>query len=82
MTTEQRDQSQDWYTLDTVTFMHCDWYNPSSNIAHATMNIVEGLTHDGDVVEVIYYAAGDYEDRWVDVTGRQREIAYWRPVRS
>lgn len=46
------------------------------------MKIVEGLTSTGDTVEVVYYAEGDYVDRWVDVDGVERDIIYWRPCRS
>lgn len=70
----------EWYTLDTLTFMDWDWYNPAEHTCRATMKVIEALTHDCQVVEVTYYAEGDYEDRWVDVTGRYRDIAYWRPV--
>lgn len=70
----------DWYTLDTLTFMDFDWFNENSRVASATLKIVEGLTHDCEVVEVVYYATGDYEDRWVDVRGNPRDIIFWRPV--
>jgi len=75
-------QTEDWYTLDTLTFIDCDWYNETSNTCGFTMKIVEGLTSTGDAVEVTYYAEGDYVDRWVDVTGVERDIIYWRPRRS
>ncbi len=73
---------EDWYTMDTLTFMDWQWYNQSTNTCAATMKIVEGLTHDCEVVEVAYYATGDYEDRWVDVKGHPRDIIFWRPIRS
>lgn len=71
---------EDWYTLDTLTFMDFDWFNDASRTVSATMKIVEGLTHDCEVVEVVYHATGDYEDRWVDVRGNPRDIIFWRPV--
>lgn len=71
---------EDWYTLDTLTFMDFDGFNSTANVARAKMKIVEGLTHDREIVEVIYYAAGDYEDRWVDVQGNTRDIIFWRPI--
>ena len=80
MKTEPTRVLEDWYTLDTLTFMDWDCYNPSRHAVTATMKIVEGLTHDREIVEVVYYAAGDYEDRWVDVTGRERDIIFWRPI--
>ena len=46
------------------------------------MKIVEGLSSRGKIVEVVYLAEGDYEDRWVDVTGKQHDIIYWRPLTS
>ena len=76
------DTDEDWYTLDTLTFLDWNWFNPAERLCHADMKIIEGMTHDREIVEVVYYAAGDYEDRWVDVTGRQREIIFWRPVRQ
>jgi len=75
-------QTEDWYTLDTLTFIDCDWYNETVNTCGFTMKIVEGLTSTGDAVEVTYYAEGDYVDRWVDVDGVERDIIYWRPRRS
>lgn len=30
--TTTRTQSEEWYTLDTLTFMDCDWYNPAQNL--------------------------------------------------
>ncbi len=74
-------ESDDWYTLDTLTFMDWTWYNDPSHTVTATMKVVEGFTKAGEIVEVVYYAAGDYEDRWVDVTGKQRDIMFWRPCR-
>ena len=71
----------DWYTLDTLTFMDWDWFNPTSNTCGATMKVIEGMTHTCRSVEVVYYATGDYQDRFVDVTGVEREIIFWRPVR-
>lgn len=70
----------EWYTLDTLTFVDPDGYHSLINDCLVTPKIIEALTHDCQVVEVTYYAEGDYEDRWVDVTGRYRDIAYWRPV--
>lgn len=82
MTTTQYHADEEWYTLDTLTFMDLDWYNPSQHICHATMKVVEALTSTGNVVEVVYYATGDYEDRFVDVTGTMQDVMYWRPCRS
>ncbi len=31
---------------------------------------IEGITTHGRIVEAWYFAAGDYQDRWCDVTGR------------
>ena len=73
--------SEDWYTLDTLTFFDVDWHDFNNRITSVSMKVVEALTHDREVVEVIYYAEGDYIDRWVDVTGRVRDIAFWRPLR-
>lgn len=73
---------EDWYTLDTLTFFDVDWHDFENRLTSVSMKVVEGLTHDREVVEVIYYAEGDYIDRWVDVTGRVRDIAFWRPVRN
>lgn len=71
----------DWYTLDTLTFMDFNWFNDADRTAGASMKIVEALTHSCEVVEVTYYATGDYEDRWVDVRGNVRDIAFWRPLK-
>jgi len=73
---------EEWYTLDTLTFLDWDSFNPHNYTCQVTMKIVEGLTSTGDTVEVVYYATGDYEDRWVDVTGTMRDIIYWRPCRD
>lgn len=73
---------EDWYTLDTLTFLDFEWINHGDGEMCFSMKIVEGLTHDNEVVEVTYYADGDYVDRWCDVTGRIRDIIYWRPCRA
>lgn len=74
--------AEDWYTLDTLTFLDCGLYDATRHAANATMKIIEGYTQSGEVVEVVYYAEGDYEDRWVDVTGKQHTLIFWRPCRS
>ena len=71
-----------WYTLDTLTFIDINGRDPDRLLTGFSMKVVEGLTHDREVVEVIYYAEGDYIDRWVDVTGRVRDIVFWRPLRD
>jgi hypothetical protein len=73
---------EDWYTLDTLTFIDMDWYDPACLMGGFSMKVIEGLTHDREIVELIYYAEGDYIDRWVDVKGRVRDIAFWRPLRG
>jgi len=78
MTTPE--QIQDWYTLDTLTFMDLDLFNAVERTADTSLKVIEGMLKSGESVEVVYYAAGDYEDRFVDVTGRQRVITFWRPV--
>lgn len=77
-----RDPTEDWNLLDTLTLIDCDSFNQSSNVAHFSMKVVEGLTSTGDVVEVAYCALGDYVDRWVDAEGTAHDIIYWRPVRG
>lgn len=72
----------DWYTLDTLTFMDFDWFNATTLTAGASLKIVEGLTHQCEVVEVVYHATGDYEDRWIDRAGNVKDLAFWRPCRQ
>ena len=74
--------SEDWYTLDTLTFLDVDWHDADNYLTYAHMKVIEALTHDRQVVEVVYYAEGDYIDRWVDVTGLVRDIVFWRPCRG
>lgn len=74
--------TEDWYTLDTLTFFDFEWHDPVNYRTTVSLKVVEGLTHDREVVEVKYHAEGDYVDRWVDVTGRVRDIAFWRPARE
>ena len=74
--------SEDWYTLDTLTFLDVAWHDADNYLTYAHMKVIEALTHDRQVVEVVYYAEGDYIDRWVDVTGLVRDIVFWRPCRG
>jgi hypothetical protein len=76
------EQIQEWYTLDTLTFMDLDLFDADSRTAHADLKVFIGLTHSAESVEVVYHATGDYEDHFVDVTGRQRDIICWRPVQD
>ncbi len=73
---------EDWYTLDTLTFFDFEWHDPVSQLTGVSLKVIEGLTHDREIVEVKYYAKGDYIDRWIDATGRVRDIVFWRPCRS
>ena len=73
---------EDWYTLDTLTFLEVDRHDAENYLTYAHIKVIEALTHDRQVVEVVYYAEGDYIDRWVDVTGQVRDIVFWRPCRG
>lgn len=73
---------EEWYTLDTLTFLDFDGIDWTYHHINASLKVIEGMTSTGQTVEVVYCADGDYEDRWIDVTGRLHDIIYWRPCRD
>jgi len=51
-------------------------------VVEAVPVLIEGLSVDARLVPVAYWAAGDYEDRWLDKNGNAVELTHWRPVRK
>ena len=56
-------KTDDWYTLDTLTFMDLVWCDFSTRETAFRLKVIEGMTSTGRTVEVKYYAEGDYLDR-------------------
>jgi hypothetical protein len=76
-------QANDWYTLDTLTFMDLVAYEIDDDDFNFTAKLtrIQGRTPSGRIVEVQYHATGDYQDRWIDARGVVHDISCWRRVR-
>jgi len=67
-----------WQPIDTASIAEGWW---ESGTLCVDPVVIEGMTTCGVVVEAFYWADGDYEDRWCDITGQiEYKLAYWRPL--